>query len=384
MRSLGKRQVIEQQQVGAFARGDRATELMRVATAVVQAKCLSRGKGRHGDGDHRVDAGLDGHAAGIVDHAGRKSIGGSAVVGRKAAAAGAGRVLQQHRRQIGQVVAARALTQHHIHAAGQLVECLLGNRRLVVGDNACCGIGVEVLTGNERRVAVNLLGRRLVGSIDASTGLGVGHKDARQVHHFAQTKDIAWMLGKKRLHIGSRNNGTGLLVGQCGHARRHHVLDGDGCAAAVLDHKAQAVETGNIGNLMAVGNGGGSTARRGHASILGGTDVRRLDMQMPVNKTGSEIATLAVDDLSCLVGASGIVATIVEHADDHTVLDGNATGRHTLAIHVDDLRIGKQRVDGHAALGGLDHRPHDLNGHTYSFNRRKKLRSGQAFTAASQ
>ena len=133
---------------------------------------------------------------------------------------------------------------------------------------------------------------------------------------------------------------------------------------------------------MAVGNGGGSTARRGHASILGGTDVRRLDMQMPVNKTGSEIATLAVDDLSCLVGASGIVATIVEHADDHTVLDGNATGRHTLAIHVDDLRIGKQRVDGHAPLGSIDHRPHDLNGHTYSFNRRKKLRSGQAFTAA--
>ena len=107
-------------------------------------------------------------------------------------------------------------------------------------------------------------------------------------------------------------------------------------------------------------------------------------MQMPVNKTGSEIATLAVDDLSCLVGASGIVATIVEHADDHTVLDGNATGRHTLAIHVDDLRIGKQRVDGHAPLGSLDHRPHDLNGHTYSFNRRKKLRSGQTFTAANQ
>lgn len=145
---------------------------MRVAAAVVQAKCLSRGKGRHGDGDHGVDTGLDSHAAGIVDHAGRKSIGGSAVIGRKAAAAGAGRILQQHRGQIGQVVAARALTQHHIHAAGQLVECLLGNRRLVVGDNTRRGIGVEVLAGNERRVAVNLLGRRLVGSINASTGLG--------------------------------------------------------------------------------------------------------------------------------------------------------------------------------------------------------------------
>ena len=368
MRSRGKRQVIEHQQVGTLARGNRTAELVRVAAAVIQAKRLGRGEGRHRDSDHRVDASLDGHAAGIVDHAGRKRVGGSAVVGRKAAAAGAGGVFQQHRGQIGQIVAARALTQHHIHAAGQFIERLLGNRRLVVGDNTRRGIGVEVLAGNERRVAVNLLGRRLVGSIDASASLGVGHKDARQVHHFAQTKDIAWMLGKKRLHIGSRNNGTGLLVGQRGHARRHHVFDGDGCAAAVLNHKAQAVQARHISNLVAVGNGGGSTARRGHASILGGTDVRRLDMQMPVNKTGSEIATLAVDDLSCLIGASGIVATIVEHADDHTVLDGNATGRHALAIHVDDLCIGKQRVDGHAALGGLDHSPHDLNGHTFSFN----------------
>ena len=98
MRSRGKRQVVEYQQVGTLARGDGATQLMRVAAAVVQAKCLSRGKGRHGDGDHRVDADLDGHAAGIVDHAGRKSIGGSAVVGRKAAAAGARGILQQHRR----------------------------------------------------------------------------------------------------------------------------------------------------------------------------------------------------------------------------------------------------------------------------------------------
>ena len=91
-------------------------------------------------------------------------------------------------------------------------------------------------------------------------------------------------------------------------------------------------------------------------------------MQMSVDKAGGDIATLAVNDLSRLVGAGGIVATVVEHADDYAVLDGNATGRHALAIYVDNLRIGKQRVDGHAALGSIDHRPHDLNGHTYSFN----------------
>ena len=94
-------------------------------------------------------------------------------------------------------------------------------------------------------------------------------------------------------------------------------------------------------------------------------------MQMPVDKAGGDIATLAVNDLGRLVGAGGIVATVVEHADDYAILDGNATGRHTLAVHVDNLSIGKQCVDGHTALGGLDHRLHDLNGHTYSFNHRK-------------
>ena len=357
---------------------------MWVAATVVQAKRLSRRQGRHRDGNHGVNTGLDSHAAGIVDHAGRKRIRGSAVVGRKAAAAGTSGVFQQHRRQVGQVVATRTFAQHHIHAAGQFVERLLGNRRLVVGDNARCSVGVEVLAGNERRMAVDLLGRRLVGSIDASTGLGIGHKDARQVHHLAQAKDIARMLGKKRLHILGGNDGAGLLVGQRGHARGHHVLDGDGCAATVLDHKAQTVQTGNIGDLVAVGNGCGGAACRRHARILGGADVRGLDMQVPVDKTRGDVATLAVDDLGRLVGAGGIVATVVEHADNHAVLDGNTAGRHALTVHVDNLRIGKQRVDRHAALGCIDHGPHDLNGHTYSFNRRKKLRSGRAFTAASQ
>ena len=32
------------------------------------------------------------------------------------------------------------------------------------------------------------------------------------------------------------------------------------------------------------------------------------------------------------VGAGGIVATVVEHADDYAVLDGNATRRHALTV----------------------------------------------------
>ena len=237
----------------------------------------------------------------------------------------------------------------------------------MVSDNARCGIGVEILAGNERGVTVDLLGRRLVGSVDTSTGLGIGHKDARQVHHLAQAKDITRMFGKKRLHIGGGNHSACLLIGQRGHARGHHVLDGNRSATTVLDHKAQAVQAGNIGDLVAISNSGGGTARRRHARILGRADVRRLDMQVSVNKTGGKIAALAIDDLGSLIRTGDIVATIVEHTDDHAILDGNATGRHTLAVHIDDLCVGKQRVDGYTTLGGLDHRPHDLNGHTYSF-----------------
>ena len=118
MRSLGKRQVIEHQQVGTLARGDRTAKLVWVAATVVQAKRLGRGKGCHRDGDHRVNTGLDSHATGVVDHTGRKRVGGSTVVGRKAATAGTCGVFQQHRRQVSQVMAARTLAQHHIHAAG--------------------------------------------------------------------------------------------------------------------------------------------------------------------------------------------------------------------------------------------------------------------------
>ena len=192
------------------------------------------------------------------------------------------------------------------------------------------------------------------------------------------------MLGKKRLHTGGGDDGAGLLVGQRGHTRGHHVLDGNRSATAVLDHKAQAVQARNVGDLVAVGNGSGGAARRRHARILGGTDVRGLNVQMSVNKTGGKIAALAIDDLGSLIRTGGIVATVVEHTDDHAILDGNATGRYALAVHIDDLCVGKQRVDGYTALGGGDHRPHDLNGHTYSFNCRKKLRSGRAFTAVSQ
>ena len=80
MRSRGKRQVIEYQQVGTLARGNRTAQLVRVAAAVIQAKRLGRGEGRHGDSDHGVDTGLNRHAAGIVDHAGRKRIGRGTVV----------------------------------------------------------------------------------------------------------------------------------------------------------------------------------------------------------------------------------------------------------------------------------------------------------------
>ena len=84
-----------------------------------------------------------------------------------------------------------------------------------------------------------------------------------------------------------------------------------GRATAVLDHKAQAVRAGNVGDLVAVGNGSGGAARRRHARILGGTDVRGLNVQMSVDKAGGEIATPAVNDLGRLVGAGGIVAAVV-------------------------------------------------------------------------
>ena len=103
---------------------------------------------------------------------------------------------------------------------------------IVVGDNTRCGIGAVV--GRNSGAWPSILQRRLVGRIDASTGLGVGH--ARQVHHLAQTEHRPDARQKTPAYRRAEITAPACSSGSAG-THEHHVLDGDGCAAAVLDRR---------------------------------------------------------------------------------------------------------------------------------------------------
>ena len=364
MRCAPEREVVEQQDVRALARGNGAAALRRAQVAMVEAKDVRGGKRRHGDGDHRVDAGLDRHATGVVDHADVERVRRRAVVRGKAAATRERGVLDDERGEGGQVMAAGALAQHHVHAAGDLVERLLDARVLMVSDDARGGIGVEVVAGRHGGVPVHLAGYGLRTDRDATAGLLVSAVDAGQVHHLAQAEDGAAVLVHEGLHIGGGDLGARLLVGQGRDAGGHHELDVERRALGVLDHEREAVETAHVGDLVAVGDRGGGAAGKRHARVLGRADVGALDVQVPVDEARGEVAALAVDDalgLPCRNGGVLAVAALEQHARDAAVLHRHLSARHAQTVHVDDLRVREQHVRRNAPLRRVDESLHQAD-----------------------
>ncbi len=96
---------------------------------------------------------------------------------------------------------------------------------------------------------------------------------------------------------------------------------------------------------------------------------------MAVDEAGRKVATLAVHDLGGLIGRrAGTVRVVLvkEDADDDAVLHGHLAGRDAQAVDVDDLGVGKERVNGGAALGGVNHLLHGADGHGYSLSSKWK------------
>ena len=261
-------------------------------------------------------------------------------------------------------MAAGTLAQHHVHAAGELVEGLLDTRVLVVGDDARGGIGVEIVAARHGRMTVNLTGNRLGAHRDAAAGLLVGPIDAGEVHHLAQAEDGPAIFVHERLHVRRSDHGARLLVGQGGDAGGHHELDVERGARGVLDHEREAVEAAHVGDLMAVGDGGGGAAGERHAGVLGRADIGALDMQMAVDETGGEVAALAIDDAPRLPGGNGCVlavAPLEQDAGDATACDRDLPARDAQAVHIDDPRVHEHEIGRHAPLRRIDQSLHEFD-----------------------
>ena len=103
-----------------------------------------------------------------------------------------GRAVGDQRQQLGQVLLGRALADHEVHAASQLLASFLERRRLVVGVRAGGEVGVERLAAEAGGVAVDgavARGGELVE--DARLRLD----DAGEVHHLAQADGALELQG---------------------------------------------------------------------------------------------------------------------------------------------------------------------------------------------
>ena len=172
------------------------------------------------------------------------------------------------------------------------------------------------------------------------------------------------MLVHKGFHVRRGDHGSGLLVRQGGHAGGHHELDVERRTGGVLDHERKALEAAYVGDLVAVGDGGGGAPGERHAGVLGRANVGALDVQVAVDETGGEVAALAIDDAGGLPGGNGrvcAVAPLEQDARDAAACNRDLTACHAQTVHVDDLRVHEHRVRRHATLRRVDESLHQFD-----------------------
>ena len=134
--------------------------------------------GRHHHRVLRAHAFLDRDADHLVDVPLLDDEVGLAVVGAEHALVGA--VLLHEWQQVLQVARARGLAQHDPHPKAPLLERLLESRRLVVGANAGCEVGVETRAAHAGCVPVHVIGEP---RLELGELAGVAGDDAGEVHH---------------------------------------------------------------------------------------------------------------------------------------------------------------------------------------------------------
>ena len=132
------REVLDEQDVRAAARGDRAD-------VVAAAHVLGGVDRRHLDRHQRVDPRGDRGPHGVVEVADRGERLGVHVVGDEQRVARVDAVLEQHRGELLDVVPRRALAQLHPHPGAQLGQRVAAQHGLVVGVHAGGDVGVQAM-----------------------------------------------------------------------------------------------------------------------------------------------------------------------------------------------------------------------------------------------
>lgn len=177
-------EIIHDDQVCQVAGGDGAPVIEQEVAGRVMAGSL--------DGDDRVDAvAVDGLADDIVDMALGKEIIGVPVVAAEHAALMVFPVEQ--RRQRLEIPGGSALTDHDKLAPLELPQRVVQVGALVVGVDTGGDIGIQLLAGQARGMAVDLF-MMCLGGDDLFDDLLIASDDADVIHHLRQALDAGIVI----------------------------------------------------------------------------------------------------------------------------------------------------------------------------------------------
>ena len=202
----------------------------------------------------------------------------------------------------------------------------------MVGIHAGGDIGVQVVAGKARGVAVDLLVVGL-GGHDLLHHLAVAVDDAHKVHHLRQALDPGMVI--EGVDGPIVQIGSGLVQGRGRNAGGQHEPHVHRQVLGGLEHILDAIGAHDVGDLVGVGDdGGGAVGQHGLGKLLGAYQ-GAFQVNMGVDEARQH-------DLAAYVRLH--LAVVFAHAHNEPLRHGDVPAAQLVGEHVDVCSVFQHQV----------------------------------------
>ena len=305
---------------------------------MTQAEIAGRVDGGHLDCPHGSEPTGHGQADGVIQMPLAQQIVAVAVVGDQGAVLTV--EIVDERQQVEEVLFGTALTNHDMHAFAQFFQGLFQMASLVVAARTGQDIGVQVKTGQPRRVPVN---RKPLGCGELGHDLRVLEQHSGIIHHFRQTRNAIRKFFKHHLNVLRGNFGAGRFQMRGRNAGGHHAENLHGQLAGDVEQPFDSVQAQDIGQFVRIADRHGRAVGSRHTRETDRIEEGRLDMDVPLHQPRTHVAAL---------GVQGLQRFVFTKTDDDPVLDAHALGMNLPGQDVDQPAVPDQQIHRDLSSGG--------------------------------
>ena len=192
----------------------------------------------------------------------------------------------------------RPLSEQNVHSALQTCFHLFYCRTLVICQNPCCRICIQIFSVNSRSMPVDPF------SFFFCSHQFIQHtfirlNNSREVHKFSKPENSISL--NRLFHLRCIDHRTCMLKRSCRYTGWKHILDIKCCPFCCLHHVVQTFDPTHIHNFMRVCNDRSCSMRHQKSPQFFRADVGRFDMNVTVNKSRNCISSLRIHFMNALI-----------------------------------------------------------------------------------